>query len=240
MPLGLRVLGAGKLLLLVAGLVATFFGFAAIAMRVAVRALEVEVPTLVGRPLEDAQQTAANLGLVIRVDEGRRPDAKVPAGHVLAQDPAPGANARRQRSIRLVISSGPRVVVAPALIGESERSAQIRLTQDGVSAATIAEIRDRDYAPGVVIAQDPAPNTSTPEVRLLVNRGEDRASYVMPDLIGVAGTRAADLLRTQGFRVSIVAQQSAPGIPPGVVIRQSPAGGYQVHPGDAISIEVSR
>ena len=77
-------------------------------------------------------------------------------------------------------------------------------------------------------------------MRLLVNRGEDRASYVMPDLIGVNGDRAADLLRAEGFRVSIVAQQSAPGIPAGVVVRQQPAGGYQVHPGDAISIEVSR
>ena len=80
----------------------------------------------------------------------------------------------------------------------------------------------------------------TAEVRLLVNRGEDRASYVVPDLIGVEGERAAELLRAQGFRVSITAQSQATGLPPGVVIRQAPAGGYQVHPGDAISLEVSR
>jgi beta-lactam-binding protein with PASTA domain len=90
------------------------------------------------------------------------------------------------------------------------------------------------------VAQDPPPDTRTSEVRLLVNRGVDRVTYVMPDLIGVNGERAADLLRARGFRVSIVAQQSAPGIPPGVVIRQTPAGGYQVHPGDAISLEVSQ
>jgi len=77
-------------------------------------------------------------------------------------------------------------------------------------------------------------------VRLLVNRGEDRASYVMPDLIGVDGGRAADLLRNKGFRVSLRSQQSAAGIPPGVIIRQTPAGGYQVHPGDAITLEVSQ
>lgn len=240
MPLGPRVLVAGKLLLLVGGLIATFFVFAAIAMRVAVRALEVRVPELVGQPVEQARAIAVDLGLVVRVDEGRRPDPKIPAGHVVSQDPPAGATARRQRSIRLWVSSGPRIVVAPRLIGESERAAQIRLTQDGVTAATIAEIRDRDYPPGVIIAQDPPPDTRTSEVRLLVNRGEDRASYVMPDLIGVNGSRAADLLRSQGFRVSSVSQQSAPGIPPGVVIRQTPAGGYQVHPGDAISLEVSQ
>jgi beta-lactam-binding protein with PASTA domain len=230
----------GKLLLVIGGLVVTFIVFAAIAMRVAVRALEVRVPDFVGQPVEQARASASELGLVIRVDEGRRPDPKIPPGHVLAQDPPPGATARRQRGIRLTVSSGPRIVLAPRLIGESERAAQIRLTQDGVTAATIAEIRDRSYPPDVVIAQDPPPDSRTSEVRLLVNRGEDRASYVMPDLIGVNGNRAADLLRSSGFRVTIGSQLSSPGIPPGVVIRQTPAGGYQVHPGDAISLEVSQ
>jgi serine/threonine-protein kinase len=228
------------LLLLGGGLLATFFIFAGIAMRVAVRAREVQVPNLVNRPLQEASALVAAQGLTIRIDELRRPDPKIAAGHVLDQDPPAGAIARRQRGVRVWVSSGPRAIVAPRLIGESERAAQIRLTQDGVATASIAEIRDADYPPGVVVAQDPPPDTRTSEVHLLVNRGEDRITYVMPDLIGVNGDRAADLLRAQGFRVAIVAQQSAPGIPPGVVIRQTPAGGYQVHPGDAISIEVSR
>jgi eukaryotic-like serine/threonine-protein kinase len=234
------VWSVGKLLLLGGALFATYFVFAGIAMRVAVRAREVSVPSLVGRQLEDAAAYAAQQGLTLRIDEARRPDASVPAGHILGQDPSPGTTTRRQRGIRVWVSGGPRAIVAPRLIGESERAAQIRLTQDGLSTASLAEIRDADYPPGVVVAQDPPPDTHTAEIRLLVNRGEDRLTYVMPDLIGVNGDRAADLLRAQGFRVAIVSQQSAPGIPPGIVIRQTPAGGYQVHPGDAISIEVSR
>jgi eukaryotic-like serine/threonine-protein kinase len=240
MTLGPRVWGAGKLLLLVGALVATFAVFAVIAARVAVRAREVLVPELAGRSLEDARTLAANLGLALRVDEARRPDTKVPAGHVLGQEPQAGATARRQRGVRIWLSSGPRIVVAPRLVGESERAALIRLTQEGVATATVAEIRDASYSPDVVVAQEPPPDTRTSEVRLLVNRGEDRASYVMPDLIGLNGDRASDVLRASGFRVSIVARRSTPGIPPGVVIRQLPAGGYQVHPGDAISLEVSQ
>ena len=79
----------------------------------------------------EARAAASDLGLVARVDEVGRPDPKVPAGHVLGQDPPPGASARRQRSIRVWVSAGPRIVVAPKLVGESERAAQIRLTQDG-------------------------------------------------------------------------------------------------------------
>ena len=234
-----RVWGAGKLLILVGGLVATFVVFAAIAMRVAVRAREVQVPQLGGRSLEEARSLTAALDLVLQVDEARRPDGNVPAGHVLGQEPQAGTTARRTRGVRIWLSAGPRIVMAPKLVGESERAAQIRLTQDSV-AASIAEIRDGSYPPDVVVAQDPAPETRTSEVRLLVNRGEDRASYVMPDLIGVNGERAAELLRLRGFRVSMAGQLAAPGLPPGVVVLQTPAGGYQVHPGDAISLEVSQ
>src|SRR5262245_1544633 len=240
MTLGPRVWGVGKLLVLAGALAATFIVFAVIAARVAVRAREVRVPDFGGRSLDEARQMASDVGMVLRVDEASRPDAKVPAGRVLGQEPAAGSAARRQRGLRIWLSSGPRIVVAPKLIGESERAAQIRLTQDGVSSATVAEIRDSSYPPDVVVAQDPPPDTRTSEVRLLVNRGEDRATYVMPDLIGVNGDRAADLLRARGFRVAIVSKQSSPGIPPGVVIRQTPGGGYQVHPGDAISLEVSQ
>ena len=105
---------------------------------------------------------------------------------------------------------------------------------------TVSEIRSAFYPPGVVVAQDPPPATQTAEIRLLVNRGEDRATYVMPDLIGLNGERAADVMRRRGFRVSITAQSASSAIPPGVVVRQTPNGGYQVHPGDAIALEVSR
>ena len=237
---GPRVWGAGKFLLLAGGLAATFIVFAVVSARVAVRAREIRIPDLAGRTLNEARDLSADLGLALRVDEARRPDSKVAAGLVLGQEPQAGSTARRQRGLRIWLSSGPRIVVAPTLVGESERAAQIRLTQDGVATATVAEIRDSAYPPDVVVAQDPPPQTRTSEVRLLVNRGEDRASYLMPDLIGVNGDRAADLLRTRGFRVAIVARQTAQGIPPGVVIRQTPAGGYQVHPGDAISLEVSQ
>ncbi|MGE3190073.1 MAG: PASTA domain-containing protein [Vicinamibacterales bacterium] len=235
-----RVWSVGRLFLLAGALVATFFIFAAIAMRVAVKAREVTVPDLVGQPVADAKALASGLGLSLRIDEDRRPDPNVPEGHILEQDPAAGASARRQRSVRVWISAGARIAVAPSLLGESERGAQIRLAQEGLAAGTVAEIRSADYPSDVVVAQDPAPGTVTSEVRLLVNRGEDRATYVMPDLIGLNGDRAAEVMRGRGFRVAIVARASSPGIPPGVVVRQTPQGGYQVHPGDAISLEVSR
>ena len=87
MPLGPRVLGASKVLLLLGALIATYVLFAAAAMRVGIRAREVQVPDLSGRTVRDAATLLADLGLTLRVDENRRVDAKVPAGEILQQDP---------------------------------------------------------------------------------------------------------------------------------------------------------
>ena len=88
----------------------------------------------------------------------------------------------------------------PALLGESERAAQMRAQQDGLQLASIAEIRSSDYPAGTVVAQNPPPQRRRARTyALLVNRGERGTSYVMPDLIGVNGDRAADLLRVAGL-----------------------------------------
>lgn len=240
MPLGTRVWSAGKVLLLAGALAGTFLVFAGIAMRVAVRARQVTVPNFVGQSLANANNLASNLDLQLRVDPVKRPDPKVPAGHVLLQEPTSGSAARRQRSVRIVLSAGAHIALAPSLLGETQRSAEIRVAQDGLTIGAVTEIRSALYPPDVVVAQDPPAKTQTAEIRLLVNRGEDRATYVMPDLIGLNGDRAADVMRIRGFRVSITAQSTTSAIPPGVVVRQSPAGGYQVHPGDPIALEVSK
>jgi beta-lactam-binding protein with PASTA domain len=240
MQLKTRVVSYGKILLLAGALAGTFLLFAAIAMRVAITARQVTVPDLVGQSIADATALSSQLDLQLRVDETPRPNPKIPAGHVLGQEPTAGSAARRQRSVRVWISSGAHVALAPSLLGETQRAAEIRVAQDGLRIGAVSEIRSGAYSPDVVVAQDPPPSTQTAEIRLLVNRGEDRATYVMPDLIGLNGERAADVMRFRGFRVSITAGSGGSAIPPGVVVRQSPAGGYQVHPGDAIALEVSR
>jgi serine/threonine-protein kinase len=240
MPFRTRVWGLGKLLLLVCALAATFLLFAMIGMRAAVRAREVQVPDLVGSPVDGAAQTLANVGLALRIDPNQRADERVPAGRIVQQDPAPGAQARQQRSIRVWVSSGPRATTVPPLVGHSERTARMRLGEDGLEIDTMSEFHSPDYPADAVVAQDPAPASRAPQVSLLLNRGEQATTYVMPDLIGTNGERAAEALRTRGFRVAIVGSQPYPGVPPGTVVRQEPAGGFRVGPSDAISLEVSR
>jgi serine/threonine-protein kinase len=231
---------AGKLLLLGGALLLTYLLFAVATMRVALRTRDVTVPTLVGQTVNGATAVLTELGLNLKVEEGRRPDPKVPAGQILAQEPQPGISTRRERSVKVWVSSGPRATIVPALLGESERTAQLRLQQDGLQLAAVSEVRSAEYPADAVIAQTPPPKSNAPRVALLVNRGERGATYVMPDLIGVNGDRAADVLRSHAFRVAVVGDHPYPGVPAGIVLRQSPQAGFQIAPGEPISLEVSR
>jgi serine/threonine-protein kinase len=240
MAVGTRVWGAGKLLFLAGALVATYLLCAAASMRFAIRAREVQVPDFTNRTPNEATFLAADIGLALRVDDMRRTDAKIAAGHVLAQDPAPGSISRTQRIVKVWLSAGPRLATPPNVAGETQRTAQLRLSQGGFALGPVAEIRSQDYPSDVVVAQSAPAPTATADVALLVNGGEQGASYVMPDLIGINGDRAADLLRSRGFRVAVVGSNPYPGIAVGIVLRQNPQAGFQIAPGEPISLEVSR
>jgi serine/threonine-protein kinase len=240
MPIGTRVWKVGQLLLLVGALALTFLVFFGIAMRAALKAREVQVPGVVGATVPDATGALSELGLTLRVDESKRPDEHVPAGRIMQQDPVQGAQARQQRTVRVWVSSGPRATVVPQLASQTERTARIRLEQGGLRIVSISEFRSTAYPPDTVIAQDPPASTLAPAVSLLINRGEEGASYVMPDVIGIDGTRAADTLRQQGLRVTVVGSQPYPGVPAGTVVRQRPSGGFKVSASDPVSLEVSR
>jgi serine/threonine-protein kinase len=231
---------AGKLFMLAGALTATYLLFAVASMRLALRSRQVEVPDLTRRTANEAAALAGDMGLTITADEGRRPDPNVPAGLVLGQEPAPGTSLRRRRSVRVWLSAGSRAATVPSLTGETERAAELRLSQDGLTLAGVSEIRSGAHASDVVVAQDPTPAAGGDRVALLVNRAEYGAVYVMPDLIGVNGDRATQVLRSQGFRVAVVASAPYPGVAAGIVLRQNPQAGFQIAPGEPISIEVSR
>ena len=240
MRLKTRVWSAGKLVLLVGALLGTYLLFAAASMRLALRAREVQVPDFTNKTANEATSLAATLGLAVKVDDARRPDPRIPAGHVIAQEPPAGLTARRQRTVKIWLSAGQRAATVPALTGETERAAELQLAQDGLALATVSEVKSPDYQSDVVIAQDPPAKSGASHVALLVNRSERGTTYVMPDLIGVNGDRAADILRERGFRVAVVGSQPYPGVAAGIVIRQSPQAGFQIGPGEPISLEVSR
>ena len=238
--LGHRVWNAGRFLVIGSLLLITYTVFFLASMRVATRSREVKVPDLRGKSVAAASTLIANAGLNLRIDPTRRVDPQIPADHVLAQDPEPGTVVRRPRAVRIHVSEGAHAPVVPQLTGLSERAAQISASQEGLQISSVAEIRTTDYPPGVIVAQDPPPKTRAGQLTLLINRAQGGVRYVMPDLIGTPGRRVADILRRDGFLVAITGDAPYPGLPPDVVIRQTPPAGFQIAFGEPISLEVSQ
>ncbi len=239
MALGNRVWNVGRLLLLVAALLATYLVFFVSSMKVAIRSREVKVPNVQGKTVAEATSALAAVGLSLQV-EARRPDASVPADHVIDQIPGPNSNLRQERAVRVRVSQGVVDPVVPVLMGLTQRSAELELSQDQITVASVAEIHTSAYPPGTIVAQDPPPQSRHATVSLLVNRGESTVTYIMPDLIGTPGDAAVSFLRSREFRATITGEVPYPGIPARTVVRQSPQAGFRIAPGEIISLEVSR
>jgi len=240
MPLRNRVYGAGKFLVLAGALLVTYILFAVGSMRMALRTREVQVPDLTNHTTSEATSMIGALGLSLQVDDMKRVDPKIPAGRVLMQEPPAASTARRQRTVRVWLSAGPRAATVPGVAGESQRIAEARLAQSGITIRAESEIQSADYPADVVLAQQPPAKSAAGDVALLVNRGNRGVAYVMPDFIGVNGERAAEALRQRGFRASVVSSAPYPGVGAGIVLRQSPQAGFQIKPDEPISLEVSR
>jgi beta-lactam-binding protein with PASTA domain len=97
MPFTFRVWSVGRILVLMCALGGTFLLFFGVALRVALRAREVQVPVLVGKTVNDASQSLGALGLTLKIEPVRRADPKVPLNRIMQQDPAAGVAARAQR-----------------------------------------------------------------------------------------------------------------------------------------------
>jgi beta-lactam-binding protein with PASTA domain len=251
-------LALGALAMVAVALISAF-----IAMRLAIHGREAVVPPLTGLTVADAGKAAGREGLQLDL-ENRFYSSDVPAGRILAQDPAPGSRVRREWPVRITESLGAQRVSIPDLTGESERAATISIRRLSLDLGTVAYL-DLPGDPDVVLSQTPPVNAAGvdgPRVSLLVSDpgGVQPQAYVMPSLVGLsysaANARAstAGLHLVQDSAVPAAAAAMAPTVPgtassaapptpsplpvsaAGVVVAQSPQPGRHVLRGDAVHI----
>ena len=192
-----------------------------ITMRFAIHGREALVPQLTGLSVSEAEQAAVARRFAV---DGREiaSTPEVPAGLVLAQDPAPGSRVRREWAVRVTESLGAQRIGMPDLTGESERAASSlhppRLALEPGAVARLALPGDAD----VVIAQTPMPNSAgadSPRVSLLVSdpTNAQPQAYVMPQLVGLTYAVAADRAAAAGLHLEVAQPAPAPAVVPAAV-----------------------
>lgn len=237
-----KVLKTFEYLLIAAGLVATALTSAFITFTMAIRGNEIEVPNLVGSSLAAAGQILAQSELQVR-HEGNRFDETVPPDLVQSQSPSAGTFLKKGRFVKVWTSLGPERRVVPRIEGESLQSAQLILEQESFTLGRVVEVHSEAYAPDSIIAQDPPPYEEAgdaTEINVLLSRGYQETSYVMPDFIGQNISDVYDYVRRGGHRISRVRYVEYFGVPRGTVVRQTPHGGTKVNKRDRIVLFVSK
>jgi serine/threonine-protein kinase len=194
----------------------------------------VSVPSLVGKSRDTAVKELTSLGLdadVHEVPSDKQSDI------VTAQDPRPGTVVVEGASVRVNVSSGPKPVAVPAVIGQTYDTAAAQLQSAGFTVGR-ADV-ESDRPAGEVVDQDPPGNSTASRgssVTLSVSQGPKTVTVPDVSLQSVSDARAT--LRAAGFKSSVTQQETDDEALDGLVISQDPTGNAQADPKTVVKLTV--
>jgi len=125
---------------------------------VTAKAREARVPDLVGKPIAEAKQTLADLG--VAVTEVQKDSSKAP-GTVLSQKPLPKTKLSPGTPVELTIAALPLIEV-PQLTGKYLNAAKTALKDTGLEIGEIKRTEHEEHGENYVLRQDPAAGSKVP------------------------------------------------------------------------------
>lgn len=161
------------------------------------------LPDLTGGTLDEAK-TALNAAEMALGNVTEAFDEKVPAGVVIAQDPAKGTEVRHGTPVALEVSKGPQPIPVPDVRGKTQDAAVKALQDAGLKAVIAPEtVNDKSVPKGAVVSQTPANGTLIrgESVTLTVSKGPKMVK--VPSFIGKQADEAEKELKKLGFKVEV-------------------------------------
>jgi eukaryotic-like serine/threonine-protein kinase len=168
-----------------------------------------------------------------------RPSATVQQGLVISTEPSAGTEAQAGSPVTVFVSSGPAQVRVPSVVGQSESEAKGSLRAAGLQPGTVTRQSSTDQAPGTVLSQSPAGESSVQtgqQVSLVVAQAPPEVT--VPRVVGRSEVQAAGELGQAGFKPKSVSRTVTNPAEVGIVLTQNPAGGRQAHRGATVTITV--
>jgi len=170
-----------------------------------------------------------------KINEEEESSSSVPAGFATRTDPKGGTEQMAGSLVQLYISSGPKKVDVPKVVGLDVADARAALSDAGLR--TVVNRIESDKPKDEVTAQAPGEGTSVNEgstVTLTVSNGTDKVE--VPDVTGLDSEAARTQLEGAGFKV-VVKQEPGPPEDEGNVVRQRPSHGKRAK-GSTVTIWV--
>ncbi|HKE54086.1 MAG TPA: Stk1 family PASTA domain-containing Ser/Thr kinase [Actinomycetota bacterium] len=199
----------------------------------------VDVPSVIGMPVDNAQTMLGDAGLVVRMAQGEY-STRIAADHVLRVQPPEGTTLDKGDRVTLVPSLGPRPVPVPNVIGKTLPKARSVLHGAGLQVGDVRREYDERADEGLVIRQSVEGDAQAPigsDIDLVISRGP--TPVPVPKVVGLEQSAATAALEAAGFVVN-VDEEFSDKIERGVVISQTPARGTELQPGSDATIVVSK
>ncbi|HUK69818.1 MAG TPA: PASTA domain-containing protein, partial [Streptosporangiaceae bacterium] len=176
-----------------------------------------------------------NMGFKVKMGTPQA-DNQVPKGDVAHTLPPSGSHALNGAVITVISSAGPRMIWVPNVTGQAVADAQKALTNAGLIPGATQQQTSPTVPQGEVISTDPTAGTSWPQtkpVKLTMSAG-----IGLPDFTGQPKQTAEQWLQQHQLQVQEQSQTNSTQ-PSGNVIKQSPAAGTAVRPGEVITLHIS-
>jgi serine/threonine-protein kinase len=196
----------------------------------------ISVPSVAGKTVTKAENLIVEAKLLVG-PEIKQADETVKAGHVIKASPAEGTLVPPNSKVTLYVSTGPAQKQVPSVVGKSEQDATQTLSQAGFNVGKITTDSNSTAPAGTVLQQSPGggsqakPGTS---VDLTVSGG----AVKVPSVVGESVTAAISSLSQAGLTYTTVTV-TQPGVPPGVVVSQTPGAGSTVPPQTQVTLSVT-
>ena len=197
---------------------------------------KVNVPNVVGQNRDAAVSALTSAGLkpnVVPVN------SLEPVNSVLATAPKAGTEVIEGTAVRVNVSSGPKPVNVPNVIGSPFETAESALQGVGFAVAR-QDVEDTEPA-GTVVGQNPAAGTQRGKgsvITLQVSSGPQTSQ--IPDVTSQAEADAVAQLQQSGFEADVVEDIVTDESVNGLVLTQDPEGGTEAEQGTTVVIVVGR
>jgi beta-lactam-binding protein with PASTA domain/predicted Ser/Thr protein kinase len=194
-----------------------------------------EVPKVRGLTRETATARLEKAGF--RVDVEPTSSSTVAEGLVISADPSAGTTLRRGSVVTIAVSTGPRIVTVPPLVGRNVDAAQQALRGRGLGFSV--SLQESEEPEGRVLSQSPSAGDRVEvgtTVALVVSEGI--ATVRMPNVIGDLRPDAVAALRELGLSVTVTEVETDVEAQDGRVTDQFPPPRTEVREGDSVTIRV--
>jgi serine/threonine-protein kinase len=164
------------------------------------------------------------------------------AGIVIDQYPRENTKVKKGRTIRLKISQNEKLVRVPYLVGQSLRSAELALSQSGLSIDTVYQEYNSDYPSGNITWQQPKGGDRLKKglgVHIMVSQGVPPNFFQVPNLYGLSLKKAKKELVTAGLGSGSIKYRQNEDLIPYTVLDQSISAGTVLEKRAIINITVS-